>query len=945
MNTGLPFRAPAGGWSRKTFVGGCYQHWRAGEAAQPVLRNLTRVANFTGLSPATIPPYPRQDSYSVSQDGPNRNCGHDSLAPCGPWTPADFASACGEGQARYDVDCYQTLEEVFNGALCQKVGFKAIQARKTWHGEFAYRDPDRPQNYGRCPAPSAPSGVKYLSKTFNIHLHGTYIVTSLADKVGGGTETWVDTATYDVDVVQTWTIDPLSGVMSVAGGCTAGPSVMTFKRSVDGGDPVDVSPFGSFPIANDNWLGAFSSMALFCDNTVGMSGSHGGAHFDGGTPDVLAAEFHGIWPDIDETIVYPPYVPTVPPDPPIGVVWAPGGATIRHTETLGTDSVTTTDTGFAIELGQERSYTTTFGAPLPSKPYMVSWSGSNSASVSYQQGDAYLATTVISQVKDLLALWNLSDDKLYPWRQDRWTTVNPLLSYDEYPGAQTLPDGPGACDYADTSGHTGEILGKPITGGHPEMRLDAETVIDNFTDYTGGEVWHLTYPPSAISSVDRYGYDVGTDSTVLKFHGVLGADYTQDLVAGTVTETGGNLLNSASSAPYDYVRITYTTQAMAGGHFDYRHVNPRWFDDSGTWRFDLRMFGAYSGGGFGPDPTDNVQPWNATQWTGCTDGQNQDGKAFPHGAFFISDANGATGQKYAEIKLPLHSQNWFGPCGADRDVMVGQSCADETCAPTGGAHRWPDAWPIEGDRFVVGATAAAGVVTITMDRAADYLRAGDSVEFTGDDAAVVGTAKTVTAVGAGTFTYTGTVPDLAVVKRVRSAGAPAWWWYDTDGKGDCLSIQHTRDFRSVSVEIDPGGTVRATQLSAYGMPRDVAAYTVSQWGVKFVPCLPAVLCYSPNYDVDDPDSIDSFGNGITLGFPELSVDARFGWRWQGVFLQAVQDLWYVTPRQPCGGPDSLTGVCTNICAWVPDDGNGLSEDLCDPVDAGGTQYYAALTNG
>lgn len=283
-----------------------------------------------------------------------------------------------------------------------------------------------------------------------------------------------------------------------------------------------------------------------------------------------------------------------------------------------------------------------------------------------------------------------------------------------------------------------------------------------------------------------------------------------------------------------------------------------------------------------------------------------------------------------------------------------------TCKRTGGTHAWPDAWPIEGDRLVTlvqGTGDDAAKVIATMDREAEYLRVGDLVSFTKDwasglttdtikcdDNGGAGWPVTDVDVEAKTFKFTATLTSLTnydQITRVRSVvggvNAPAYWWYDTDGKGTFLAVTHRTNNRDIADGADANyGTSSAiryaqTQVPLGGMPQNVDEYTVTQGALTFDRCRPAVMCYSPNYDADDPDTIDKFEHGITYGFGTPTRDTRFGSSWHGVFIQAVTDLWYIAPQAPCVADSFLEDDPTcapTECAWTEDDGTGLQEDLC-----------------
>jgi hypothetical protein len=208
------------------------------------------------------------------------------------------------------------------------------------------------------------------------------------------------------------------------------------------------------------------------------------------------------------------------------------------------------------------------------------------------------------------------------------------------------------------------------------------------------------------------------------------------------------------------------------------------------------------------------------------------------------------------------------------------------------------------------------------------------------------------------FTFAGDSAPTGVV-RVKSHGAPHYWYFDTDGKGDFLAASYFRRPRDLAR--DPN--TRKWQSDHYAMPQDVYWYTVNPGSLRFNRCCPAVMCWSPSYDAAAPAPLDKFANGMTFNPPigewttvggvrtfvsTLVGDVRFGSSWQGVFVQARTDLFYSPPRQPCvrnGDPDGPPS-CGNDCRWKEDDGTGSQADLCeqgwpdlDPNSAN-AQYYA-----
>jgi hypothetical protein len=702
----------------------------------------------------------------------------------------------------------------------------------------------------------------------------------------------------------------------------------------------------------------------------------------------------------------------------------------------------------------------------------------------------FTAQDVFNDAVSLLAKWDLSDDNVYPWRTDNYRTVYPLVTRSAVQRNVTMlsasaasSDAPSFFDpgWVDVmaADHDGSIRGAPLVGptgvftdGWPAA-LASGTTTQKVTSITLGNPFSIDsqYIFTGITSIKRYN-----SSDVLKATGTAGTGVPADKLCSVSLDdrvpTAGDYSvcmidpSNGSASVYlrasvvggyknpledtsgsggtpgttDYLIVTYTYYQVLGGHFDRRHKDIHKSENIyGNMYVDAYWYGAYSNGSDALDPTDSVQPNTATQWT-----NSDDACALPPGAFIkmLSNMGGLWMQKYAEIKLPWHSQNWFGPCGADRDVMIGQSCGSgagdtivatvnvygggtatqtfacptegstldiaaglspsgvvsvvrwnsgsvaktgvlgtdytvyedgggywhvtligsnlpcqsDTCKLSGGNARWPLAWAIEGDRGFLAATDISdGTKTkVTLQSPALWLRVGDLVDFTDGSGTVTVGSKTVTDIdgvgdgkGGGTFfKFTGTVPSGT---RVKSHGAPGFWWYDTDGKGEYLHIEYGFNYRDFVLT----PTTRAYQLASYNMPQEVNAYAVTCDCLPFLQCFPAVVCYSPNYDPDHPDTpIDSFDNGTTYGFPEyrstpgsgsFCLDEPYGAAWQGMFKQVMQDAWWYTPPQPCINTaepgDEI--VCGHECGWQPDSGD-CGPDTCED-DAGtwsGTKYYA-----
>lgn len=741
--------------------------------------------------------------------------------PCGYWSRPEFAASCSEGQERVDLNCYKELEgEIANLTRCQKVGFKNVQARKVWHGRFGFKSYD---HYGNCGTPATPDDTKYLT------IARSATIAIVPESPDGG-ETPAGQGTHSCTVSWSNTVDSDSGVVT-QNSCSI-PDPVSYSGCNDGVSQTQIND--AIGLANVDGCG---ENILWPEDEGGYSGTSAlglmGQIVNGTDSEIPGVELKGVVDSYEFTNTH------------IHV----------SVHKLMLDA----------ECGWHK-YTLTVEATL---------------------SDPYTATEVKEEAEALLALWDLTDDAVYPWRRDRFTTVAPLVTYDEVPQAVS-PDGVAtqSCEWTDANAdsYTGEVLGKPFSKGWPEGRLSGQSQVEYFEAPGYGTEHTLAYLGATVTKVRRMYWDDTAEEYVEAFAGEAGKHYTferDEYGAGTVTvvddpelnplacqaplTVGGDAVGSCYAPHPDLLEVTYDFYWLLGGHFDHRHVNYKWREAGGDYT-QYQYSGAWSGGSGAIDPTDACMPRTATQWTNTVQAS-----LFPHGAWAIMFPGGDLWlQKYAEIKLPWRSQNWFGPCGADRDLA-----------------EYPNAWPIEGDR---GCTFAEedGTVTVTLDKAAEYLRAGDKVDFTTADGLTVddngGSGYTVDDVDNGTFTYSGSVPSDEYV-RVKSHGAPGYWWYDSDGKGSYSLVRHTFDYRATPN--DPG--------TAEPIIRDC---------LSFDRCWPAVMCLSPNYDSEAEETIDNFPHGKTFNFGTIVIDGRFGSRWSAFFVQAMVDLWWVAPDlEPPGEED------------------------------------------
>jgi len=371
-------------------------------------------------------------------------------------------------------------------------------------------------------------------------------------------------------------------------------------------------------------------------------------------------------------------------------------------------------------------------------------------------------------------------------------------------------------------------------------------------------------------------------------------------------------------------------------HFDWQHVT--WQECEGS-PFDF-TYGARSGQENYGDVTDYYPPKASTQWT-----DNLTACSMLPGAFLMSIGSVAYAQKWAETVIQRPSYNFFRPCGADRDLRdqstINCDEEDEAFNPLGDL-RFPDAWPICGRVPVLSASAAAGTVTVNLGQPAPYLRTGDHVDFTDGSGSVTESNKTVTVISETQFTFSGSVPTGTWVK---SQSAPDYKWNDSDPKGDYVWAEWTwdnRDWQERDAVIDnsggdcgltPGGGPIRQYQDDHGMPRGVSAFSYGQGCAELQPCVPIVLCFSPNGE-DFPSSPD------TRTFPgSMAIDPQYnGPSWQGAFAQNLTDPLFQALVPPCIQDEETDEWTQSSCLRAADEGWCQPDDCLEGV--GGTVYYA-----
>lgn len=343
-------------------------------------------------------------------------------------------------------------------------------------------------------------------------------------------------------------------------------------------------------------------------------------------------------------------------------------------------------------------------------------SGSYDFVFSATLGGTYTFEDAEGDAKGLLATWDFTDDKTYPWQKTGDCRIAPMVSRWEINGSPGSGYCDTAADPAQTAIYDGSVKGAPIGGAPAYYSL-------GWFDY----------------AMDFYNYSESSDSG--------------DCASLLCYAWGDYVTN--------YTGVTMATQVVTGAG-DTCACGAGWSPFSRylvNWVLDFRP------------PFVDVS---------CA---------------FVGDGSDAVyAAKWAEKKVPLPSQNYFGACGSQRSVTL----LDSQCNVTA-TKRWPAAWSICGNARIasIARDAGTGVVTVMLTDAAASLQTGDAVDFLDAGNSVTTGNVTVTVDSANQFHFTGSLPTGVAIK---SHGAPDPKWYDTTPKGDFVRASNLNGTVTVTQE-------------------------------------------------------------------------------------------------------------------------------------------------
>ena len=567
----------------------------------------------------------------------------------------------------------------------------------------------------------------------------------------------------------------------------------------------------------------------------------------------------------------------------------------------------------------------------------------------------YKSEDVIEDINGLLSKWNLADDIVYPWRQDNFLTVAPLVSYNEVdhpvsplqfvniPGLIPVTESPGRSIYISSTNikyfdsnsllfYNGEVLGEPLPAGY-----------NSYYDYR-----HITWRCCIGDDGDEvpYPYKYGAWS-----HSNSATDITDGVVPATATQWTDNL-TASTLWPGAWISnrvIPVSEQVWAQKWAETIIPRPsinfarpcgadRYQMDKDTVRCILSIVTA----------NDNDPHYSITLTESTT---------IVAGNVIMVYSNDTS---FGAVITGVWTVHEIGvaPLTLLPIIIVEKSKRVVYATPTGvtnpgvgllGKLRWPNAPAICGRIKISTAAKYEEQVVITFANTDDgeYLRAGDSIIISGAAGygAINGTWELVTPPSSapiGGWALKNCVGDgvyggYGYATRVYTDSTHPYYVDDDNSKGDFLHVEWIhkyRDYKERERNIVQKGVFDSSagclwvgeinpllreQQTFYGMPQSVQTLTPSAGCKKWDFCSPTVLCISPNNKVKY-NLIDHWATGITKDFiGTLYLDERYGSLWQAGYFQHMPDPFWQAPPAPCLSPDaeyscSWNEDATGICA-------------------------------
>ncbi len=922
-----PYRAPCAG-SVLCGNGPRYQHWKASE------QNIE-----VWLYNALVPDYATEGNYIAPYERPTPGGGScystdtcpdptSDYPPCVPWIGTMDCQYLQTADASHPVPVSWAADGTVNLATCHKYGYKNVQARRQWHGAPGFFW-NGGQGFYSCTTTDETSGldvncftaftpysnsapqIKY--KTCAVSC--TYTESDYIDNDGTVAQTYNDSYSGSLSV------DPLTGLLAGSGAATGN----------EWDTNAAVAWLKNITITNaTDWFNQ-PACALYGEDNVGCPDSQ----YWASAPPFLCDQIDNYETESGDLVYYKSYEITdnswstyspvqddeghfIGTQEECSGSWSIDGssASFSYTnvdETLGTltISATITDSQFDYSYSYQPYYGI-YGFP-PYPPEGSTYSQQFTCTLTFSNTNT--ADNVQADIAGLLDYWDLSDDSLYPWRTDEYTSIAPLVTRNEVPDNIQPNFAPLDGDYTDENAgqYDSTILGKPMPAGYQGFFDFAFQVYDDGTIVGQGQ-----------TNTGQYGIPLNATQWTNPHDAVQyppGAWIFYNHNPSWENCSGGE---AGYAYPPNEVCIA---QKWAETKMPWASQN--FFRPAGDDRFiydenQVYSISATSGSGEGAQIT--LEHCDSCASVTLSDTSGLWGGPAVGGFYEISSVSGSTVTLGALIyNVPSDWQS----ASSDNSYCFGKlrwSTGDAATDPPAILGRAGVSAVAEYD----GNPDVTELTTDSLPTLGMIVSGHDSVDIYDSGMNLLAGNVAVTRIDDTHFTVPVAASTLANAAWLMSHGAPAYYWNDQYPKGDFVYTDWTW-WPRVICEASRINTINTSCTGGDGCSDCPDAETQYQYPfsafnqeagcVPFSPCNPSVLCISPNGE--------TFGAGATYGFPSISFDEQYGSGWQAEFQQVMVDLLYQSPHYPAQG-----GGCTSY-PWDWQHDNGSCEN-----DSGTNRYYA-----
>ena len=819
-----------------------------------------------------------------------------------------------------------TLNNQFtNLSTCHKYGYKNVQAMRYWHGQPGYffggsygvyqcTNPDYEEDGGEGYANACSYGLYTLFSNIAPQTKYTTVTGQKTIYYSINDEDNVLLCSNTVSSEISSSVDPTSGVITNSIG-----SLVDQCYSAEHKD----CPYSGYgvSITNVSYDDIFQDISNLIQTLILASHS-----FDIDTCDESSWQAHNADaegnPVVEESS------------------WITGAGSFNGTwfgydndgNTIGQVTITVSDDSFYYYTYNAGSEGEAGGDWATSVTIQGTLSGSNTAD------------DIQEDITTLLDYWDFTDDALYPWRTDNYTSMAPLMSRNEVPS----PVAPG--------------LSTPVNGS---------PIDDCDGNAPGTPDWTPTYDQVAATDPNAATYDGSILGAPMPagYQGYFDFGFVDYGEGGLCTWGFGWDAWQANSSWGIPLNATQWTNLGLGVQFPpgawiFYNLNPSWLNCSGVpdgytfspeticvaqkWAETKMGFASYD---FFRPAGDDRFAYDQTQVYSIS---NQVGSGT--GAVLTlentCDCSSAVGASCGSGGLTSAAGLWGGSSvggfyeitAVSNVVTLGTKIYDVPSNWTGlnqsgdsancfGKLRWSTG---AGDPPAILGRAAisdiaeyesmADVTELTTDELPTLgllISGNDLVDIYDSGMTLISGNLAVTRIDDTHFTVPVAVGTLIGATWIQSHGAPAYYWNDQYSKGDYVYTDWTWWPRQIceANRINNVNTSCTGTEGCFDCPDTVTPYEYpfnefnQEAGcVPFNPCNPSVLCISPNDE--------SFPNGTTYGFTTIDFDEQYGSGWQAEFQQVMVDLLWQEPHYPAQG----SGCTSNPFNWEEDNGTCQTGD-------------------